>query len=37
MAQEKIKINGNEIWQPDSGISHNFETTYKDAANDKRK
>lgn len=28
MAQEKIKINGNEIWQPDSGISHSFETTY---------
>lgn len=28
MAQEKIKINGEEIYQPDSGISYDFETTY---------
>lgn len=28
MAQEKIKINGIEIFQPDEGLSYDFETTY---------
>ena len=27
---QKILINGTEIWQPDEGISYNFETTYSD-------
>lgn len=30
MAQEKIRINGVDIWQPDSGLQHNFETTYSE-------
>lgn len=28
MAQEKIKINGVEIWQPDEELAWNYETTY---------
>ena len=28
MAQEKIKINNKEIFQPDEGLSYDFETTY---------
>lgn len=28
MAQEKIKINGAEIFQPDEGLGYDFETTY---------
>lgn len=27
---QKILINGVEIWQPDEGISYDFETTYSD-------
>ncbi len=30
MAQERIKINGIEIYQPDSGLQHSFDTTYSD-------
>lgn len=26
--QDKIRINGVEIWQPDSGLQSSFETTY---------
>lgn len=28
MAQNKILINGTEIYQPDKGLSYDFETTY---------
>ena len=28
MAQDKIRINGNEICQPDEGVAYDFETTY---------
>lgn len=28
MAQDKIKINNTEIYQPDSGLAYDFETTY---------
>lgn len=28
MAQDKIRINGAEIYQPDKGLVYNFETTY---------
>lgn len=30
MAQDRIKIDGNEIWQPDKDLSHNFATTYSE-------
>ncbi len=30
MAQERIKINGTEIRQPDEGLGYAFETTYTD-------
>lgn len=28
MTRERVKINGIDIWQPDAGLQHNFETTY---------
>lgn len=28
MAQDSIKINGKEIYQPDENLAYNFETTY---------
>lgn len=28
MAQDRIKINGIDIWQPDKGLQHAWETTY---------
>lgn len=28
--QNKIKINGIEIWQPDEGLQNSFETTYSE-------
>lgn len=28
VAQEKIVMNGITIWQPDKGLTYNFETTY---------
>lgn len=28
MAQDSIKINGQDIWQPDENLAYNFETTY---------
>lgn len=28
MAQDKYKINGREIWQPDEDVSYTWETTY---------
>lgn len=28
MAQQKIKINNTEIWQPDTGLTWDYETTY---------
>lgn len=28
MAQNKIKMAGKEVWQPDEGLSYAFETTY---------
>lgn len=28
MAQEKIRINNTDIYQPDSGLAYDFETTY---------
>lgn len=32
MAQDKIKINGIEIKQPDEGLGYDFETTYDESA-----
>ena len=26
--QDQIRINGKDIWQPDSGLAYDFETTY---------
>lgn len=28
MAQDRIKINGEDIYQPDEGLAYDFETTY---------
>lgn len=28
MAQQKLMMNSTEVWQPDSGLGYNFETTY---------
>lgn len=28
MAQDRIRINGTDIYQPDSGLAYDFETTY---------
>lgn len=33
MAQDRIKINGIEIWQPDHGLQYDFETTYTEDSN----
>lgn len=30
MAQDKMKMNGVEIWQPDKGLQYNTETTYSE-------
>lgn len=30
MAQEKMRINGSDVKQPDEGLGYNFETTYSD-------
>lgn len=28
MAQDRMRINGEDIWQPDEGLQYNTETTY---------
>ena len=32
MAQDKIKMNGTVIWQPDKDMGYSFETTYTEGS-----